>query len=227
MSTAFLNAAAPLFSISDVNDEWTSNTTASYSYDPVTDSVLNSGGGWGNLKPEQIDQLSGSLAKTILKMQNDINVEELKDQARAFLSNVVDEDGNPLDDATITSLLEGPKGLFSGNPGSLNYTDPKTGMNRIETLVASYGEKYQAALVEAYSGEKTQEQAKLILDKVSQEISAHIKENLIGKDGSPSKLHLLLQESGQNLQSQKNYEKEIAEDLEIAASPSEDDSQIG
>jgi hypothetical protein len=117
-----MKAAAPLF---DANDEWTRNTTASYSYDdPVTDSVLNSGGGWGNLKPEQIDQLSGSLAKTILKMQNDINVEDLKEQARSFLSNVVDEDGNPLDDATITSLLEGPKGLFSGNPGSLNYTDP-------------------------------------------------------------------------------------------------------
>jgi hypothetical protein len=227
MGTAFLNAAAPLFSASDVNHEWTSNTGASY--DPVTDSVLNSGGGWGNLKPEQIDQLSGSLAKTILKMQNDINVEELKDQARAFLSNVVDEDGNTLDDATITSMLEGPKGLFSGNPGSLNYRDPKTNMNKIETLVASYGEKYQAALVEAYSGGKTQEQANSILRQVSQEISAHIKENLVGKDGEPSKLLSLLEGAAKDRQAQKNYEKDDAEGigLTLAESPPEDDSQIG
>jgi hypothetical protein len=227
MGTAFLNAAAPLFSVSDVNHEWASNTTASYSYDPVTDSVLNSGGGWGNLKPEQIDQLLGSLAKTILKMQNDINVEELKDQARAFLSNVVDEDGNTLDDATITSMLEGPKGLFSGNPGSLNYPDPKTNMNRIQTLVASYGEKYQAALVEAYSGEKTQEQAKLILDKVSQEISAHIKENLVGNKDSPGALLSLLGDSAKDRQAQKNHKKDSEEiELTLSESPQEDDSQI-
>lgn len=219
-----MNAAAPLF---NANHEWTSNTTAS-SYDPVTDSVLNSGGGWGNLKPEQINQLSASLAKTILKMQNDINVEDLKEQARSFLSNVVDEDGNPLDQATITSMLEGPKGLFSGNPGSLNYRDPKTNMNKIETLVASYGEKYQAALVEAYSGGKTQEQANSILSQVSKEISAHITENLVGKDGSPSKLFSLLEKSGQNFQSAENHKKDSFEaDTQIAASPPEDDSQIG
>ena len=194
-----------------------------YSYDPVTDSVLNSGAGWGSLSNTQIDQFSGSLAKTMLKMQNDINVEDLKEGARSFLSNVVDEDGNPLDQETITSLLEGPKGLFSGNPGSLNYTDPKTGMNRIETLVASYGEKYQAALVEAYSGGKTQEQA---IAKVNQEISAH-KENLVGKEDSPSKLHSLLEESGRTSQIAENHKKDSeAGNNILAESPTDDDLEI-
>jgi septation ring formation regulator EzrA len=142
---------------------------------------------------------------------------------------VFDDEGNPLDESTISSLLEGPKGLFSGNPGSLNYVDPKTNMNKIETLVASYGEKYQAALVEAYSGGKTQEQKDSILSQVSKEISAHIKENLVGNKDSPGELLSLLEKSGQNLQSQKNYEKDDAEGigLTLAESPPEDDSQIG
>jgi hypothetical protein len=222
-----MNVAAPLFSGAAANGAWGESGAVPISYGTVPDFVLNSGGGWGDLKPEQIDQLSGSLANTILKMQSDIDVEALKQKAREFLATVVDDEGNPLDESTISSLLEGPKGLFSGNPGSLNYVDPKTNMNKIETLVASYGEKYQAALVEAYSGGKTQEQDNSILSQVSKEISAHIKENLVGKNDSPSKLHLLLQESGLNLQSQEKYRKEIAEDLEIAASPPDDNSPIG
>jgi len=219
-----MNAAAPLFSGASVaaNDAWITSTNASY--DLVTDTVLNSNGGWGGRSDEMIQQYSGSLARTILKMQIDIDVEALKQQAREFLATVVDDEGNPLDESTISSLLEGPKGIFSGNPGSLNYVDPKTGLNKIQTMVVNYGEKYQAALVEIGSGQKTQEEANSIMESVSQQINASVKENFFGNSQGTGKLGLLLAESGKYLQAKENQRK-LSEQADEVMAQSIDDAE--
>ena len=200
------------------NNTWTSSTNASYDF--TTDAVLNSGG-WGNLKPEQIDQVSDQLANFMIKTGMSVNVEEIKAEARQVLESM---DPRP-DESTITEMLEGPKGLFSGNPGSLNYVDPTTGMNKIDTLLASFGEKYKDVLVQINSGSvKSEDEAKGLIESFRKEISSHMKENFFGDERGGGKLTLQLQDLGQYLQGKNDATKNNFEaDTEISKSPDEED----
>ena len=152
-----------------------------------------------------------------------VNVEEIKSQARQVLESMEP----PLDESTITELLEGSKGLFSGNPGSLNYVDPTTGMNKIDTLLASFGEKYKDVLVQINSGSvKSEDEAKGLIESFRKEISSHMKENFFGDERGGGKLTLQLQASGQYLQEKNDATKNNFEaDTEISKSPGEEGDQ--
>ena len=208
---AFSNGAA-------VDETWSSFTNAS-SYDIATDTVLNSGG-WGDLKSEQIDQVSDQVANFMIKTSMSVNVEEIKAQARQVLESMEP----PFDEATIAELLEGPKGLFSGNPGSLNYVDPTTGMNKIDTLLASFGEKYKDVLVQINSGSvKSEDEAKGLIASFSKEMSGHMKENFFGDSRGNGRLGLALEERGEYLQAKNDDKKNHFEaDTEISTSLDED-----
>jgi hypothetical protein len=207
-----MKAAAPLF---DANDEWTRNTTASYFYDPVN-VVLNSGG-WGNLKPEQIDQVSDQLANFMIKTGMSVNVEEIKAEARKVLESM---DPRP-DESTITELLEGSKGLFSGNPGSLNYVDPTTGMNKIDTLLASFGEKYKDVLVQINSGSvKSEDEAKGLIESFRKEMSGYIKENFFGDERGEGRLGSAIKGRCEDLRDKNDHEKKHCEaDAKLPEAP--------
>lgn len=209
------------FSGSAASNAWTSSTNASY-YDVTTNAVLNSGR-WGNLKPEQIDQVSDQLTNFMIKTGKSVNVEEIKAEARQVLESMEP----PLDESTIAELLEGSKGLFSGNPGSLNYVDPTTGMNKIDTLLASFGEKYKDVLVQINSGSvKSEDEAKGLIESFRKEISSHMKENFFGDERGGGKLTLQLQASGQYLQEKNDATKNnFGADTEISKSPGEEDDQ--
>jgi hypothetical protein len=220
MGTAFVNAAAPLFSGAAANVAWGESGAVPVSYDFTTDAVLNSGG-WGNLKPEQIDQASDQLANFMIKTGMSVNVEEIKAEARQVLESMEP----PLDESTIAELLEGSKGLFSGNPGSLNYVDPTTGMNKIDTLLASFGEKYKDVLVQINSGSvKSEEEAKGLIESFRKEMSGYMKENFFGDERGGGKLTLQLQASGEYLQAKNGTKQKFSEaNTQIAASLTDDD----
>ncbi|MFM7457543.1 MAG: hypothetical protein ACKO3R_02620 [bacterium] len=221
MGTALIGAAAPLFNGTAVNDIWgVSGAVTLPSYDPVTDSVLNSGR-WGNLNPEQIDKVSDQLANFMIKTGMSVNVEAIKAQARQVLESMEP----PLEESTIAEVLEGSKGLFSGNPGSLNYVDPRTGMNRIDTLLASFGEKYKDVLVQINScSVKSEEEAKRLIESFSKEMSNDIKANFFGDIRGDGRLGLLLKELGEREQTRKNdRENNSKANTMIAASLNEND----
>ena len=212
-----LTTLAGVFSPSAANKTWVDFTNASYGV--PANAVLDSGR-WGNLKPEQIDQVSDQLANFMIKAGMDVNVEEIKSQARQVLESM---DPRP-DESTITELLEGSKGLFSGNPGSLNYVDPTTGMNKIDTLLASFGEKYKDVLVQINSGSvKSEDEAKGLIESFRKEMSGYIKENFFGDERGGGKLTLQLQASGQYWQEEKDAKKNNFEAAtEISKSPGEE-----
>jgi hypothetical protein len=211
------------FSGAAVDETWSSFTNAS-SDNIATDTVLNSGR-WGNLKPEQIDQVSDQLANFMIKAGMDVNVEEIKSQARQVLESMEP----PLDESTIAELLEGSKGLFSGNPGSLNYVDPTTGMNKIDTLLASFGEKYKDVLVQINSGSvKSEDEAKGLVESFRKEMSGYIKENFFGDERGGGKLTLQLQASGQYWQEKKDAEENsfnAGNEISKASDPQDEDGQ--
>ncbi len=213
------------FSGSAANGAWGKSGAVAVSYDyPATDSVLDSGR-WGNLKPEQIDQVSDQLTNFMIKTGMSVNVEEIKAEARQVLESM---DPRP-DESTIAELLEGSKGLFSGNPGSLNYVDPTTGMNKIDTLLASFGEKYKDVLVQINSGSvKSEDEAKGLIESFRKEISSHMKENFFGDKRGGGKLTLQLQASGQYLQEKKDAEENsfnAGNEISKASDPQDEDGQ--
>ena len=209
-----LTTLAGVFSPSAANKTWVDFTNASYGV--PANAVLDSGR-WGNLKPEQIDQVSDQLANFMIKAGMDVNVEEIKSQARQVLESMEP----PLDESTIAELLEGSKGLFSGNPGSLNYVDPTTGMNKIDTLLASFGEKYKDVLVQINSGSvKSEDEAKGLVESFRKEMSGYIKENFFGDKRGDGKFGLALKERGKDLQAENDAkENSVNADNEISKAP--------
>jgi hypothetical protein len=225
IGTPFIKAA-PLLSSAAVNDIWRVSGKVTRPFDDqVTKYFLDSGGGWGNLKPEQIDQVSDQLANFMIKKGNlgvgELTVEEIKSQARQVLESMEP----PLGESTIAELLEGSKGLFSGNPGSLNYVDPTTGMNKIDTLLASFGEKYKDVLVQINSGSvKSEDEAKGLIESFRKEMIGYIKENFFGDERGDGKFGLALKGRAEDVKAGKDAENNnFKAGIDISKSPDDEE----
>ena len=97
-------------------------------------------------------------------------------------------------------------------------------LNKIDTLLASFGEKYKDVLVQINSGSvKSEDEAKGLIASFSKEMSGHMKENFFGDSRGNGRLGLALEERGEYLQAKNDDKKNHFEaDTEISTSLDED-----
>lgn len=171
--------------------------------------------GLGNLTPQQQKGVSEQLDQYALSLSRQLDPNQIK----LDLQEQLEQQGYDQEtiDAVLNEMFNGKSGS-SGLETGLSNKNPQTGLNRVESLQSSLLTGYKNTLLEIYTGESTQEQAKAKIKDFSSVASKKVE---IFKKG----LQELAQEKAnykQGMIKQKQAGEEV--DTLLAGSEAEDEN---